>query len=534
MRVWRPSGTAPRHPAWWVVAALLAVGVPGLVVALSGPTTQLGSEITPTARPTPVLPERPNIVIIQTDDQTVEQLAAMPRVRALLGDQGTSYDRYLASFPLCCPSRATLLTGQYSHNTGVRGNSEPYGGYAHLKQDETLPVWLTRAGYTTGHVGKFLNGYGKADPHEVPLGWTDWVSPPYPHQHSYTDYELNVNGKLVAYGASAADHVDDVYTGLAVDFLERNSGADEPFFLALDYLAPHRGAPYRTGERCDAYAKPAPRHEGDFATAVLPRPPSFNEPDLSDKPPRLQARKPMSHKTVVSVTENYQCRREALLAVDDGVQTIMDTLERLGRMDDTYVLFVSDNAFFQGEHRIPLGKQRVYEANVRVPFLVRGPGIAPGAKLATLAANVDVAPTVLELTGARDQVAAAFLLDGHSLVPELTGAEVNNPAAGPDRAVLLENGPGIPGAPEFYAVRTDRYVYAEYLDGSRELYDLQLDPDELDSRHDDPDYAVVRATLAPVLAVLRACAGPTCEVAVSVPTPTPVTPIAHAAPRDRS
>jgi arylsulfatase A-like enzyme len=473
-------------------------------------------------------------VVIQSDDQTVEQLAAMPKLRRLLGSTGTEYDQYLASFPLCCPSRATLLTGQYSHNHGVEGNDAPYGGFGRLKQAETLPVWLTRAGYTTGHVGKFLNGYGKRDQHEVPLGWSDWVSAPYPHQHSYYDYELNVNGRLVKHGATPADHVDEVYTGAAVDFLDRNAPGDKPFFLALDYLAPHRGAPYGTGRRCDKYAKPAPRYAGRFAAEPLPRPPSFNEADVSDKPPAIQARHRLGPGAIAAITENYQCRREALQSVDDGVERIVAELERLGELANTYVVYISDNAFFQGEHRIPLGKQRVYGADVRVPFLIRGPGIAAGRRLHDLVANIDLAPTLLDLMDARAEVPPPFLLDGHSLVPELLGGAGTDPAAGPDRAILLENGPGVAGIPQFDAVRTRRYVYVEYLDGARELYDLDRDPDELESRHADPAYLGVLASLAPVLAELRSCAGAGCERAVSVPPPTLLPPIGHASAQDRS
>ena len=518
--------------AWWVVLVVLALAVAALVFALSGSTSRIEGD--PAASPTPTPVGRPNIVIIQSDDQTVEQLAAMPKLRRLIGEAGTGYDNYVASFPLCCPSRATLLTGQYSHNHGVQGNDAPYGGFGRLKQAETLPVWLSRAGYRTGHVGKFLNGYGKRDQHEIPLGWTDWVSAPYPGQHSYFEYDLNVNGRLVRHGSAPHDYVDDVYTKRALDFLDRAAPAPEPFFLAVDYLAPHRGAPYGTGRRCDKYAKPAPRYAGHFATAPLPTPPSFNEADVSDKPAAIRKRHRLGPEAIAGITENYQCRREALLTVDDAVESIVAKLDRLGELGNTYVLYISDNAFFQGEHRLPLGKQRVYEADAKVPFLIRGPGIARGLHLANLVANIDLAPTVLDLTGARDQVPSTFALDGHSLLPQLTGRSEPDPAAGHDRAVLLENGPGVAGIPQFDGVRTGRYVYVEYLDGERELYDLERDPYELDSRHADPAYLGVEATLAPVLAELRSCAGATCEKAVSLPAPLPVTPIAHATGQDRS
>lgn len=524
---------SPRLRAWAIAVAILAIAVPGLVIALSGSTERLDGG--PTGLPSPAPVGRPNVVVIQSDDQTVEQLAAMPKVRRLLGDAGTSYDQYVASFPLCCPSRATLLTGQYSHNHGVQGNDAPYGGYGRLKQAETLPVWLTRAGYETGHVGKFLNGYGKRDQHEIPRGWADWVSAPYPDQHTYFGYKLNVNGRLIPHGNAAEDYVDDVYTKAALGFIARQNPARKPFFLSVDYLAPHRGAPYGTGQRCDEYAKPAPQYAGHFAQAPLPRPPSFNEHDVSDKPLAIRSRHRLGAKAIAGITENYQCRREALLTVDDGVERIINELDRLGELADTYIVYISDNAFFQGEHRIPLGKQRVYEADARVPFLIRGPGIAAGRRLDDLVANIDLAPTLLDLMGARGEVPSSFAIDGHSLLPELTGrAGGARPTPGPDRALLLENGPGVANIPQFDGVRTRRYVYVEYLDGERELYDLERDPYELESRHADPAYLGVMAALAPVLAVLRTCAGVTCEQAVNVPAPGLVAPISHAPGQDRS
>jgi N-acetylglucosamine-6-sulfatase len=521
-----------RNRAWWIAVAILAVLVPGLVIVLTASTGRLDSD--PNASPAPHQVTRPNVIVIQADDQTVEQLEAMPKLRHLIGGAGTTYDQYVASFPLCCPSRATLLTGQYSHNHGVEGNEPPYGGYGRLRQAETLPVWLSRAGYETGHVGKFLNGYGRRDQHEIPKGWADWVSAPYPYQHSYFGYDLNVNGRIVKHGVAAEDYVDDVYTQAALSFIARQRPAKKPFFLSLDYLAPHRGAPYGTKQRCDQYAKPAPRYAGHFAQAPLPQPPSFNEPDVSDKPTAIRTRHRLGPQAIADITENYQCRREALLTVDDGVEKVVQELDRLGELANTYVLYISDNSFFQGEHRIPLGKQRVYEADARVPFLLRGPGIGAGQRHDDLIANIDLAPTLLDLMGARAQVAGHFLLDGHSLVPQLTGRVPTDPAAGPDRALLLENGPGGAAIPQFDGIRTRRYVYVEYLDGDRELYDLERDPYELDSRHNDPAYVGVIATLAPALADLRSCAGPGCEKTVTVPAPALLPPIAHAAGQDRS
>jgi N-acetylglucosamine-6-sulfatase len=448
-------------------------------------------------------------------------MGAMPNVNELLGRLGTTYTQYLSSFPLCCPSRATLLTGQYAHNSGVEGNARPHGGFTKFRQEETLSVWLSRAGYTTAHVGKFLNVYGRRNPLEIPLGWTEWVTAPFPSEHEFYDYTLNVNGALQERGHAPEDYIDDVYTEHALDFINRRAPEEAPFFLALDFLAPHEGVTHEA-TRCGRSARPAPRDAGHFATLPLPRPPSFDELDLGDKPQVLRVRPALTPEQVLAITEDYQCRRESLLAVDDAVARIVQALEAAGELDNTYILYLSDNGYFQGEHRLPNGKTRVYDAVTRVPLLIRGPGVAEGELLDNPVANIDIAPTVLDLAGATGEVGEHFQIDGHSLLPQLTGNDPDEPAAGHDRAVLLENGPGFSAGPRYRAVRTLRYVYIEYGTGERELYDLRRDPWELDSRHDDPAYAPVRDALAPVLERLRSCSGGGCDQAVSVPEPVDV------------
>lgn len=517
-----------RNPAWWVVTVLLAIAVPGVVVGMSG-SASVHFRSRQSAAPGQAPPgDRPNIVIIQTDDQNVEQMAAMPHVNDLLGRQGTTYTQYLVSFPLCCPSRATLLTGMYAHNTGVEGNVRPHGGYTRFRQGETLPVWLSRAGYRTGHIGKFLNVYGRRDPREIPLGWAEWVTAPFPDEHQYFDYRLNVNGTLVDHGHADSDYIDDVYTDAALDFVRRHAPEPEPFYLALDYLAPHEGVTHEPG-RCGASARPAPRHVGTFGSLGLPRPPSFDEADVSDKPAAIRERPTLTPGQVTSIAEDYQCRREALLAVDEGIGRLVEELAASGELDRTFLVFISDNGYFQGEHRVPLGKTRAYDVANRVPCIIRGPGVAEGRLLDNPVANIDIAPTMLDAAGATGEVPVRFALDGHSLLPQLTGQATDDPSAGPERGVLLENGYGYPSGPGYRGIRTRRYVYLEYVTGERELYDLERDPFELDSRHADPAYAGVRAALEPALAALRGCVGRSCDVAVEPPEPAPLT---HLARRD--
>ena len=296
-------------------ARLSAVGVLLCVAAVSS-----GAVGAPTAHSGP--PKRPNIVVIMTDDQTVESIRVMKNVKRLLVAQGTTFDNSFASFPLCCPSRATFLTGQYAHNHGVLSNKPPYGGYYALDNENTLPVWLERAGYETILVGKYLNGYGDLDKHEIPPGWTEWHGAVNNSAYQFYGYTVNENGMLVKYGRDPASYQTDVYADKAVEIVRRRAAERKPFFLWLSFLAPHVGGPPTPG-RSALTTLPAPRHLGRFAASPLPTPPSFNEADVSDKPGSIRIRPPLSHQQVAAITERYQLRLESLLAVDEAVGRIV-------------------------------------------------------------------------------------------------------------------------------------------------------------------------------------------------------------------
>jgi N-acetylglucosamine-6-sulfatase len=452
-------------------------------------------------------PARPNIVLIETDDQTVESLRVMTSVGQLLGAQGTSFENSIASYALCCPSRATILTGQYAHNHGVLGNRPPEGGYARLDHSNTLPVWLQRAGYYTAHIGKYLNGYGARDPREIPPGWSEWHGSVDPSTYRFYGYTLNEGGTLQTYGRDAASYQADVYRDKALDVIRRRAPGAQPFFLWLAFLAPHSGAPRERGDPAgQATPVPAPRHRDRFAAEALPSPPSLNEADVSDKPELIRRRPLLSPQRLAAIQENYQQRLESLLAVDEAVGRIVAELERLGELDRTVILFTADNGFFHGEHRVPAGKVLLYEPSIRVPLIVRGLGFPAGRRLSEPVANIDVAPTIVELARAQP----GRRLDGRSLVPLL-----RDPGVAWGRDLLVERGPG---AESFAAIRTPRFVYAEHATGELELYDLARDPHQLESRHADAGYARMRTELAARLAGLRACAGDACRRGPSLQT----------------
>lgn len=452
------------------------------------------------ARSTP--DTRPNVIVLMTDDQTVESLRVMPQVRRSLMREGATFENSFVSYPLCCPSRATLLTGQYAHNHGVLSNAPPAGGYQALDGAQTLPVWLRRAGYTTALVGKYLNGYGRERPREVPPGWSEWYASVDPTTYRYFGYTLNENGRLVRYGRRPEQYDTDVFADLAVDVVRRRAREAAPFFLWVSFLAPHEGGP--TGpERVRGSALPAPRHRGRFAEEPLPRPASFDEADVSDKPPGVRGRPRLDRTHVAAITERYRLRLESLLAVDDAVGRIVSELERAGELENTLIVFTSDNGYLQGEHRIPLGKVSLYEPATRVPLVMRGPGIRAGLRLSQAVSNVDLAPTIVDVARAR----AGLTMDGESLWPLL-----RDPGIYRGRDLLHEGSGGSSSVLSFTALRTPRWVYAQHFSGAEELYDLEHDPDQLVNLASSAEAAAVRSELRGRLAALARCAGQGCRV----------------------
>jgi arylsulfatase A-like enzyme len=444
---------------------------------------------------------RPNVVVIMTDDQTVESLRVMHNVRHLLVERGTTFDNNFTSFPLCCPSRSTFLTGQYAHNHHVLGNDKA-NGLVNLDQSNTLPVWLTAAGYRTIFVGKYLNEYKALEGRTIPPGWSDWNAG---LTLGYFNHTMNRNGSIVRYGTKESDYQSDVYTRIALQSIAETPKA-KPLFMWLSYFAPHYGGPKEPGDPPDLKSTvPAPRDAKKFLNVPLPRDPSFNEADVSDKPASVRARPLLGEGNLQQLTQTYDKRLASLLAVDRGVAKVIAALKRSGRLDDTYILFTSDNGFLQGEHRIQNAKELPYEQSIRVPFVVRGPGVAANAHQSQLVMNVDLAPTIADIAHATPGLAE----DGRSLLPLLAAPETQW-----NRDILLERGPGgnNTGTLRLYTgIRTQRYVYIEYSNGEKELYDLQTDPFELESKQDDPAYAAVEADLAQRLARLRDCAGPSCQ-----------------------
>jgi N-acetylglucosamine-6-sulfatase len=447
---------------------------------------------------------KPNIVVLLTDDQTLASMSVMPKTVQLIGDGGTTFTRSFAGYALCCPSRATLFTGQYAHNHGVLSNGLPTGGYARLDKSNWLPLWLQAAGYRTMHVGKFLNGYGRdSPPTEVPPGWNDWHGTVDPSTYSFYGYTVNENGVLRTYGAAGEPdfYSTDFFARRANELIGAAAPSRQPFFLSVAFVAPHSGGPAELGDpRGHPTPAVAPRHANIFASVALPLAPSWNEADMSDKPVAMQRRRPIGFARAAAIQEGYQQRLESLLAVDDAVASIVEGLRAAGELDDTLILFTSDNGFFHGEHRVPMGKLLAYEPSIRLPLLMRGPGVPEAAVRRQLVTNADLAPTILDAADAR----AGRAQDGRSLF-----GLFRDPGAQWGRELLIEGGTN--QGLTFTALRNYRWKYIEHITGEAELYDLERDPDELVSLHADPALAPLRAEMARRLAALRACAGSGCR-----------------------
>jgi arylsulfatase A-like enzyme len=520
------DGTVSRWCARWVALALVAV-----VAATACSGSSKSSTSTTAAHAS-----KPNVLFILTDDLDLGEIATMPNLRSMLVDQGVSFSNYFVSVSLCCPSRSTTLRGQYSHNTGVETNGGVNGGFetAHRLGIETSTVgtWLQADGYRTALIGKYLNGYpDTVKPTFVPPGWNEFDSASGGNPYSEYNYTLNENGTLVRYGSAASDYGTDVYVHKTQDFITRSTSAGKPFFAYLAVYAPHQPA------------TPAPRDVGRFPTAKAPRTPAYNAADVPGKPQFIQNLLPMGVKVQQRVDTLYRRRIRSLQAVDRGIAALLGTLRATGQLDNTYVVFTSDNGFHLGQFRMPAGKQTAYDFDIHLPLIVRGPGVPANRTAHQLVGNIDLAPTFADMAGAT----APSFVDGRSFLPLARDPTSTQPWRD---AYLVEHwkeddGPGNRGGaplepgdvdqsaattpvrtskaslsaiPEYHAVRTLRYLYVEYSTGERELYDVVADPDELHNLISTAS-PTLTSQLSAELAALEECRAATCRSAEDRPVP---------------
>jgi arylsulfatase A-like enzyme len=452
----------------------------------AGPPAPVASA-TPAAR-------RPNVVLVLTDDLDLRTADALPRLPSLMTQVGLTFSRAYVTTSLCAPSRASLLTGRYAHNTGVLYNTGPQGGFPAFRagaESQTVAVWLKAAGYRTALFGKYLNDYPATSPPEyIPAGWDDWQVQLTSYEDArYYNYQMNENGRIVAYGHQPEDYDADVLARKSVDFIQK-AAADptRPFFLYVATQAPHTPATY------------ADRHAGQPSGDGAPRVPSFNEGDVSDKAAWIQNTALLTDKDIKKLDYFQQARVLSLLAVEELVDQILRALIATGRIDDTYLFFTSDNGLLLGEHRQVDRKANAFEEAIRVPLIVRGPGVPAGQRVGLPVLNIDLAPTFAELAG----VAVPDAVDGRSLVPFLKG-NPPDPAKWRTDFLVEHYSNGVSAS-----VRNADVLYTDIESGERELYDMNKDPYQLDSLHRKVDPSVLAQLSARVSTLLK-CRAATCR-----------------------
>lgn len=471
-----------------LVTTMAATGVAG-----QGPPAAARPHEPPSAAATQ---SPPNVVVLLLDDARLDDMSVLRDVRTRVANRGVTVTRHYAPFPLCCPARATLLTGRYAHNHGVLSNEAPGGGFAAFDDASTLATWLDPT-YRTGLVGKYLNQYARP---YVPPGWDEWMVPY--RMYDYDHPEWWIARDALAGRELLSGYQTDTIGSLAADFVRRNAPSARPFFLMADIVAPHAGNPRDPDDPSMPTPSVSPIYRNRFAGEPLTDP-SFNEADVTDKPAQLA---PLTPAEIRAETEVNAQRRESLLSAQDALNDVIDALDDSGELSRTFVIVTSDNGYLLGEHRIRSGKMAPYEVANHMPLFIRGPGIPAGTSFSGLTSQVDLAPTIARMAAV--PLRAAWRLDGESML-----YRVRHPAAAPSSrpGVLLEaTMPGDTDSWQYRGVVSGRWKYVERATGQVELYDLTADPYELDSLGADPAYAARRNRLAGILADLQDCAAAGC------------------------
>ncbi len=510
----RTPGHGPASRAALVALVLVAAAAVGVAIGLlssahgrahpgvaAAPRTAAGRPATLQAGR-----RHPNIVFILTDDLSMDLLPYMPQVQALQSD-GMTFHNYFVSDSLCCPSRTSIFTGEFPHDSGVFTNSGPFGGlnafYHHDDENRTFNIALHDAGYRTAMMGKYINGYLQGPERSpipstgVPPGWSEWDVAGFGYREF--DYKLNIDGTVHFFGHAPRDYLTDVIARRGVRFINRSAAMGKPFFLELASFAPH--TPY----------VPAPRDADLFPGLTAPRPPSFDV--LPANPPSwLAGHPPLSDHQIGKINRAFRRRVQDVQAVGDMLGQVRAALQADGVANDTYVVFSSDNGLHTGEYRLTPGKLTAFDTDIHVPLVVTGPGVPAGTSNNAMTENVDLAETFAQMGGTTMDAS-----DGHSLLGLIHGdipddwrsailVEHHGPKPDPDDPDEQDRSSGNP--PSYEAMRTPGFLYVEYKSGEREFYDLRTDPYELDNLAGSLSAADLE-TLHARLARLEACHGAT-------------------------
>lgn len=536
--------------AWTVVVLTLTVGLAACGGGSESPGAKPSPKPSTSAPASPVATSgparnRPNILVVEADDMRADELRWMPNVRRLIRDRGLIFENSFAPYPLCCPSRASFLTGKYAHNHDVLSHVEPFG-FNSFDDSETLATRLQSGGYQTALVGKYLNGYGEQPIHKtgessigyVPPGWTAWHAgsdhlwrpgetfrgKEY-HGGTYAYYNLtqNIDGNLATFPGK---YSTSVLAGQTRDLIDRFGDAGKPWFIWFTPVAPHHGSPDEPDD-----PRPSRRVDGSTTVWQTPARPSWvkgrfdseithglgtpahgsAEADLSDKPRWLREYPELTDDEKVAETEISRQRAEALFVLDKELGKTLATLRRSGQYEDTIVAFTSDNGYYLGEHRKRQGKIQLHEPSLRVPFLIAGPGVPHGRRFDPIT-TLDLAPTFAGYAGIGPMPGA----DGVDMRPVIDRGD-----RGWTRPVITEGRMGeyplhirkrgFNSELNTRGIRLGRWKLTEYATGERELYDLEDDPLELQNVAGEPAYAKIREQLRRLWFEYKDCAGAACS-----------------------
>jgi N-acetylglucosamine-6-sulfatase len=438
---------------------------------------------------------KPNIIFFLADDMATYHLRHMPNTRRYVFARGARFTNFYANVSLCCPSRASILTGKYAHNTGIGGNEFPDGFHGFHVGDETNRTFAValrrRAGYTTGLLGKYLNEYPfvESSPRNavprtfVPPGWSDWAVP-ISGQFYGVDYLLNRNGRILR-KRGPRDYLGDLLARRALRKIEDNEDRGGLALVFASY-GPHMPEPASPREKND------PVLAARIARQALPRTPDFDEADVSDKPRRIRRLDRLSATHEARIDRIFRRQLFSLASLDRYVGEVVSALRRTGQLDNTYLVFSSDNGYHMGHHRLPIGKNLPYLTDVRVPMGIRGPGIAPGTIVRDVTGTIDVAPTFADMAGTQ----LPWVHDGESVLPLAKGTQ----ASAWRRFFLIQRGAvgDVPGRSAAEPARQEerraavlgggwrgvvsqRWQYVRWGSGEEELYDGATDPHQLDN-----------------------------------------------------
>jgi N-acetylglucosamine-6-sulfatase len=452
-------------------------------------------------------PGSPNIIFVLTDDLSPNLVQFMPKVLEM-ERKGVTFANYFVTDSLCCPSRSSIFTGEFPHDTGVFRNRPPDGGYdgfnAHGNESRTFAVALQQGGYKTALLGKYLNGYDPVK-NGAAGGWNEWDVTD--SGYGGFNYPLNEDGKVVYFGAKPRDYLTDVLSRLAVKFIREPKNA--PFFIEIATFAPH--GPYVA----------APRDTQAFLGLRAPRSPAYDAAPDAQAAPWLIRLPPLSGPEMASIDRDFRKRAQSVLAVDKMIGDLQAAIAATGQQKKTYFIFSSDNGLHMGEHRLMPGKQTAFDTDIHVPLVITGPGVAAGRTLDEIVENTDLCPTFTELAGAASRPTA----EGRSLVPLIHGQPVpewrtlaliehHRPRnkkywhglRDPDLPITMRAAVRAGNPPSYAAIRARDWVYVEYDNGAKEYHHHAGDPDELQNSFLSLSPAA-RASLHSKLAALHGCHG---------------------------